>query len=162
MTVITDLQPFRLETARKLGADYAIDITKKDPVARAMEITDGVGLDCVIEAVGHYHLVEGQEAPLAQAVKMIRNGGRIVAAGLGEQLSAVHFKTLVLKEAQIIASRVTLGEFPRAIQLLAKGLLHPELLVTDQMALGEITAAFDKVDQEGPDTIKVVVNVQDA
>jgi 2-desacetyl-2-hydroxyethyl bacteriochlorophyllide A dehydrogenase len=162
LTLIADLQPFRLETARKLGVDYAIDITKEDPVARAMELTDGVGLDCVIEAVGHYHLVEGQEAPLAQAVKMIRSGGRVVTAGMGEQHSSVHFKTLVLKEAQIIASRVTLGEFPRAIRLLAKGLLHPELLVTHQMALSEITAAFDKVDQESPDTIKVVLNVQDA
>ena len=161
LTIVTDLQPFRLETARKLGADYAIDITQEDPVARVLEITDGIGVDCVIEAVGHYHLAQDQEAPLAQAVKMIRNGGRIVTAGLGEQLSAVHFKTLVLKEAQIIASRVTLGEFPRAIQLMAKGLLHPELLVTHQMALGEITAAFDKVDQEDPRTIKVVLNVQD-
>ena len=115
-----------------------------------------------VDLIGHYHEVEGQEAPMAQAVHMIRNGGRVVTAGLGEQLSAVHFKTLVIKEAQIIASRVTLGEFPRAIRLLAKGLLHPELLVTHQMALGEITAAFDKVDQEDPDTIKVVLNVQDA
>jgi threonine dehydrogenase-like Zn-dependent dehydrogenase len=160
MTIVTDLQPHRLETARKLGADFAIDINQEDPVQRVMAITQGFGVDCVIEAVGHYHLVEGQEAPLAQAVKMIRNGGRIVTAGLGEQLSAVHFKTLVIKEAQIIASRVTLGEFPRAIRLMAKGLLHPELLVTDQMALRDITAAFEKVDREDPSTIKVVLNVQ--
>jgi L-gulonate 5-dehydrogenase len=111
--------------------------------------------------VGHYHAVEGQEAPLAQAVKMIRTAGRIVTAGLGEQPSAVHFKTLVLKEAQIIASRVTLGEFPRAIRLMAKGLLHPELLVTDQMTMRDITTAFEKVDREDPSTIKVVLNVRE-
>jgi len=35
-----------------------------------------------------------------------------------------------LKEAQIIASRVTLGEFPRAIQMMNRGLLHLELLIT--------------------------------
>ena len=161
MTIVTDIQPFRLETARKLGADYAIDITQEDPVERVMEITQGVGVDCVIEAVGHYHVVEGQEAPLAQAVKMIRNAGRIVTAGLGEQLSSVHFKTLVLKEAQIIASRVTLGEFSRAIRLMAKGLLHPELLVTNQMALRDVGSAFEKVDREDPSVIKVVLNVKE-
>ena len=160
MTIVTDIQRFRLETARKLGADYAIDITQEDPVERVMEITQGVGVDCVIEAVGHYHVVEGQEAPLAQAVKMIRNAGRIVTAGLGEQLSSVHFKTLVLKEAQIIASRVTLGEFSRAIRLMAKGLLHPELLVTNQMSLRDIGSAFEKVDREDPSVIKVVLNVR--
>ncbi len=127
MTIVTDLQPFRLETARKLGADYAINIKDEDPVERVLEITGGVGADCVIEAVGHYHLVEGQEAPLAQAVDMIRTAGRVVTTGLGDQQSAVRFKTLVLKEAEIIASRVTRGEFPRAIRLMSRGLLHPEI-----------------------------------
>jgi len=160
LTIVADLQPFRLETARKLGADYTVNIVQEDPVARVMEITQEVGVDCVIECVGHYHLFEGQEAPLAQAVKMIRSAGRIVTAGLGEQLSPVHFKTLVLKEAQIIASRVTLGEFPRAIRLMSKGLVHPELLVTEQVPLRDVTAAFAKVDRDDPDTIKVVLDVQ--
>jgi L-gulonate 5-dehydrogenase len=160
LTIVTDLQSFRLETARKIGADYLINIGQEEPVQRVMEITKGIGVDCVIECVGHYHLVEGQEAPLAQAVRMIRTGGRIVTAGLGEQVSALHFKTLVIKEAQIIASRVTCGEFPRAIRLLSKGLVHPELLVTHQMSLRDITAAFAQVDMENPDTIKVVLDIQ--
>jgi L-gulonate 5-dehydrogenase len=159
ITIVTDLQPFRLETAQKLGADFALNVNDVDPVAWIMEYTNGVGVDCVIEAVGHYHLPQGQEAPLAQAVKMIRSGGRIVTAGLGEQLSALHFKTLVLKEAQIIASRVTRGEFPRAIQMMSRGLLHPDLLITDVMPLENITAAFAQVDQEDPSTIKVVLEI---
>jgi len=159
MTLATDLQPFRLETAQKLGVDHALNINEVDPVEWVMEWTDGVGVDCVIEAVGHYHLPEGQEAPLAQAVKMIRNGGRVVTAGLGEQLSPVHFKTLVLKEAQIIASRVTLGEFPRAVQMLSRGLLHPDLLVTDVQPLDNVTAAFQQVDREDPETIKIVLEL---
>ena len=162
LTIVTDLQPLRLEIARRLGADYVLDIKQEDPVQRTLELTQGLGVDCAIEAVGHYHVVEGQEAPMAQAVKMIRAGGRIVTTGMSEQLSAIHFKTLVLKEAQVIASRVTLGEFPRAIRLLSKGLLHPELLITHQMALRDIGAAFDRVDQENPDTLKVVLNVQEA
>jgi threonine dehydrogenase-like Zn-dependent dehydrogenase len=162
LTMATDLQPFRLEIARRLGADHALNTSEVDPVERILEITEGIGVDCVIEAVGHYHLIEGQQAPLAQAVKLVRNGGRIVTTGLGEQLSAVHFKTLVLKEAQIIASRVTRGKFPRAIRMLEKGLLHPELLITAQMPMRDIAAAFNKVDQEDPDTIKIVLNVQEA
>ena len=159
VTIVIDLQPFRLETAKKLGAEFTLNIHEVDPVERVLELTHGFGVDCVIEAVGHYHLPEGQEAPLAQAVKMIRNGGRIVTAGLGEQLSAVHFKTLVLKEAQIIASRVTRGEFPRAIQMMSRGLLHPELLITDVKPLEDITSAFAQVEREDPVTIKVVLEI---
>jgi len=162
MTIVTDVQPFRLDMARKLGAAYTINVAEQDPLERVMEMTQGAGVDCVIECVGHYHEVAGREAPLAQAVKMIRTAGRIVTAGLGEQLSAVHFKTLVLKEAQIIASRVTLGEFPRAIRLMDKGLLHADWLITDQMPLKDITTAFDKVDGQDPRTIKIVLDVQAA
>jgi 2-desacetyl-2-hydroxyethyl bacteriochlorophyllide A dehydrogenase len=158
-SMVTDLQSFRLETAQKLGVDVALNINEADPVEVVLELTDGVGVDCVIEAVGHYHLPEGQEAPLAQAVKMIRNGGRIVTTGLGEQLSAVHFKILVLKEAQIIASRVTRGEFPRAIQMMSRGLLHPNLLITDIQPLEDISAAFAQVDREDPETIKIVLEI---
>jgi threonine dehydrogenase-like Zn-dependent dehydrogenase len=159
-TIITDVQPFRLETARKLGADFAINAADEDPVARVMEITRGEGVDCVIECVGHFHDIAGRESPLQQAVQMIRTAGRIVTCGLGEQLSSVHFKTLVIKEAEIIASRVTLGEFPRAIRLMEKGLLHPELQVTHELPLREIGAAFAQVDREDPRTIKVVLDVQ--
>ena len=158
-TIVTDVQPFRLTTAQKLGADFVVNINKINPIERVLELTDGIGVDCVIEAVGHYHLPEGQESPLAQAVKMIRSGGRVVTTGLGDQLSAVHFKTLVLKEAQIIASRVTRGEFSRAIQMMSRDLLHPDLLVTDVMPLEAIAEAFKQVDQEHPETIKVVLEI---
>jgi L-gulonate 5-dehydrogenase len=93
---------------------------------------------------------------------MIRPAGRIVTAGLGEQLSALHFKTLVLKEAQIIASRVTRGEFPRALRLMAKNLLHPELLITHRIPLAEVTTAFEMVDCENPDVIKVILDIANA
>jgi alcohol dehydrogenase len=158
--IMADLQPQRLAIARQLGAAHCLDINQLDLVAAVMELTEGVGVDCVIEAVGHYHELPGQESPLAQAVKMIRNGGRIVTAGLGEQLSPIHFKTLVIKEAEIIASRVTLGEFPRAIRMMSLGLLHPHLLITQKLALREITQAFEKVDQEDPDTLKIVMDVR--
>jgi threonine dehydrogenase-like Zn-dependent dehydrogenase len=157
--MVVDIAPFRLETARKLGAELCCDATRENPVEFVLEQTEGIGADCVIECVGHYHELPEREAPLAQAVKMIRNGGRIVTAGLGEQLSSVHFKTLVLKEAEIIASRVVAGEFSRALRLMGKGLLHPELLITHQSPLEQVADAFSKVDAEAPEVIKIVLDV---
>ncbi len=160
LTIATDLLPFRLETARKLGADVVVNLHDEDPLDRVMELTNGVGVDVVIEAVGHFHTPNNMEGPLAQAVKMIRNGGRIVTCGLGEQLTPVHFKTLVIKEAAIIASRVTCGEYPRALRMMAKNLLHPELLITHQMPMRDVTEAFSIVDRDDPDTIKIVLDTQ--
>jgi threonine dehydrogenase-like Zn-dependent dehydrogenase len=160
-TIMCDLAPFRLDTARALGADHVVDIRHDDPVERARELTRGVGVDCVIECVGHAHEIPGREPPLAQAVQMIRHGGRVVTAGLGEQLTPVHFKTLVMKEGEIIATRVTAGEFPRALRLLAKRLLHPERLITHEMPIQDAAAAFKLVDSEDPGTIKVVLNMHE-
>lgn len=158
-TMVIDIAPFRLETARKLGAEHCCDATELDPVDFVLQETQGVGADCVIECVGHYHELPEREAPLAQAVKMIRNGGRIVTAGLGEQLSSVHFKTLVLKEAEIIGSRVVAGEFSRALRLMGKGLLHPELLITQKSPLEQVADAFAELDTEEPEVIKIVLDV---
>lgn len=159
-TIATDLLPVRLATAQKLGADVVVNLHAEDPLERVMDLTDGVGVDVVIEAVGHFHTPNNMEGPMAQAVKMIRNGGRIVTCGLGEQLTPVHFKTLVIKEASIIASRVTLGEYPRALRMMAKGLLHSDLLITHQMPMREVTEAFSIVDRDDPDTIKIVLDTQ--
>ena len=158
---VTDRHRFRLDLAARLGADEVIDISEANPVDAILEKTQGIGVDCVIEAVGHYHCFAGQEPPLGQAARIVRNGGRIVTAGLGEQLTPVHFKTLVLKEAELIASRVTQGEFPRAIRLMSKGLLHPELLISRERPISQAAEAFAELDQEPPDTIKVVLKVQD-
>jgi L-gulonate 5-dehydrogenase len=162
LAIAVDVDEFRLGIARRLGAEYAIDLRAEDPVERVLELTHGEGADCVIECVGHWHEVPGREGPLAQAVKMVRSGGRIVTAGLGEQPTNVHFKSLVIKEAQIIASRVSLGEFPRAIRMLGKGLLHPELLITDQLPMRDVGKAFARLDAEDPRMIKMVLDVQAA
>jgi threonine dehydrogenase-like Zn-dependent dehydrogenase len=158
---VTDFQPSRLAMAKRLGADRVIDISREDPVVDFLDQTDAVGVDCVIEAVGHYRVFGDQAPPLAQASQMVRHGGRIVTAGLGEQTTAVHFKTLVLKEVELIASRVTRGEFPRAIHLMSRGLLHPQLLISREMPAAEAPAAFAELDRESAETIKVVLNTRD-
>lgn len=162
LAIAVDVDPFRLGIAERLGAEHTILASREDPVDRVLDITDGEGADCVIECVGHWHAVPGRDSPLAAAVRMVKSGGRIVTAGLGEEPSSVVFKTLVMKEAQIIASRVSLGEFPRAIRLLGKGLLHPELLITDRLPMREVAQAFERLDAEDPKMIKMVLDVQAA
>jgi len=40
--------------------------------------------------------------------------------------------------------------------------LHPELLVTQQIVLKDVTRAFEQVDRDEPSTIKIVLSVQDS
>ncbi|MCL4819147.1 MAG: alcohol dehydrogenase catalytic domain-containing protein [Vicinamibacteria bacterium] len=159
--IAVDVDPARLAIAARLGAEATIDARHVDPVEQVLELTDGIGADCVIECIGHWHDVPGRAEPLEQAVRMLRSAGRIVTAGLGDQPTSVHFRSLVIKEAQIIASRVSLGEFPRALRMLDKGLLHPALMITDRLPMREVGRAFERLDAEDPRMIKMVLDVQD-
>src|SRR5689334_4581396 len=50
--IVVDGVPARLETARRLGADHAVDFKAMDPVNAIMELTGGRGVDVAIEALG--------------------------------------------------------------------------------------------------------------
>ena len=67
----------RIEVAKKLGADYVIDVQKEDPLARIMEITGGKGVDVALDCTagaGTIPILLGIEA-------LKRKGGTIVVQG---------------------------------------------------------------------------------
>ncbi len=97
--------------------------------------------------VGTYHEIQGQEGPVQQAVKVSRSGGRIVVMGLGSQLTPIFWKECVYKELQIVGSRVTLGDFPRALRLMESGKFHTELLVSEVLKLTELNKAFQLLEK---------------
>jgi threonine 3-dehydrogenase len=74
----TDLRPYRLELARRMGADRAIDSAREDAVAAVKAETGGHGADVVLEMSGHPDGVR-------QAFKMLRRGGRISLLGIPSQ-----------------------------------------------------------------------------
>ncbi|HEX9131325.1 MAG TPA: L-threonine 3-dehydrogenase, partial [Ktedonobacteraceae bacterium] len=65
----------RLDIATKMGADHVINPREVDPVQKILDVTDGLGVDVVLEMSGH---------PLAirQGFKVLRNGGRISLLGI--------------------------------------------------------------------------------
>ena len=74
----TDIRPYRLDLARRMGADRVIDSTKEDPVAVVKGETGGEGADVVLEMSGHGEGVK-------QSFKMLRRGGRISLLGIPSQ-----------------------------------------------------------------------------
>jgi len=152
-----DVLDNRLEIAEKLGADLTINASIDDPVKKILSQTGGFGVDRVIECVGTYVEIAGQTGPVQQAVKIARSGGRIVVMGLGSQLTPVFWKEAVLKELQIVGSRVTLGDYPRALRLMALQKFHPNLLISDVVALNEIDKAFHLLEEKPDQYIKILV-----
>lgn len=74
LVIAVESVPRRQELARFYGADVVVDYTREDVVARILELTDGVGVDTAIEALG---------SPLTfqQAIKVTKPGGTISNIG---------------------------------------------------------------------------------
>jgi threonine dehydrogenase-like Zn-dependent dehydrogenase len=154
-----DILENRLEIAKKIGAELTFNARKKNPVEEILFLTDGLGVDRVIETVGTAAEIENRDMPVEQAVRMARHGGRIVVMGMGSQSTPVFWKEFVEKEIQLVGSRVTLGDFPRALSLMSQGRFHPELLISKEWSLEETGEAFRFL-EEAPDLfLKFLIKV---
>ena len=71
--IVVDAYPLRCEIARKLGPDAVIDVSRTDPVAEVLRLTDGAGADVVVECVGGNMGIRS----FRQAQRMLAPGGAI-------------------------------------------------------------------------------------
>jgi (R,R)-butanediol dehydrogenase/meso-butanediol dehydrogenase/diacetyl reductase len=123
----------RLELAREQGA---VPVPAEDAAAAIDRITDGAGVDVVIDAVG---LPPTWELAVAAA----RFGGRIEAIGLGAPEGSLAYHAVVTKGLSITGSFACVeADFRRAIELLAAGDPDPRGWITP-MSLADGQGAFE-------------------
>src|SRR6202034_4733111 len=85
--VSIDLADSRLESALRFGADITINNGREDPLALTMEMTDGLGVDVALEAVG-------VPATFELAAELIRPGGRVANIGVHGHSATLHLAHL--------------------------------------------------------------------
>jgi threonine dehydrogenase-like Zn-dependent dehydrogenase len=116
--VAIDIDPEKLELARRLGATDVIDARHDDPAATVLELTGGHGVDVALEASG------GAGGPVT-AIALTRRGGTVVIIGLQQQPVALDLLDLTLREIDVRSSmaHVLADDLPDALELLADGRL---------------------------------------
>jgi threonine dehydrogenase-like Zn-dependent dehydrogenase len=146
----------RLEVAKSLGADEVIDVQKEDALGRIMEITDGRGVDVVIDCT-----VGSGSAPTLLGIEATkRRGATMVVQGEGNQefpnfpIGRLTRKGMTLKSAR--------GHSYRAVELalhqLAARRFPLHLMTTHRFRLEEVDLAIKSVGGEGaPGAIHVSV-----
>lgn len=106
--VACDIDDEKLELAKKVGAAYSINSMTEDVHARVQEITNGFGLDVVIEAVG-------SPVTYVTAVNEVGFTGRVVCIGYAKTEISFQTKLFVQKELDIRGSRNATPEDFRAV-----------------------------------------------
>ncbi len=160
--IIFDTVDHSLEVARKLGADAVVNAAREDPVEAARAFTGGRGVDIAFECVG------GERMPttLPQATRMARRGGRVVIVGgfdPGETAIPLEWQRIQMSEIQLIPSasfalRDIYPEEAEVLELIARGKLRTQELITHRFPLDEINRAFE-VAQAKDDTGAIFVGL---
>jgi alcohol dehydrogenase len=134
--VAVDLDDSRLAKALDFGADVVINSGDEDSVARIMELTDGLGADVAIEAVGIPETFE-------LCAEVIRPGGRVANVGVHGHPATLHLEKLWIRDVLISTGLVDTFTTPKLLKLIASGRLDPTVFATHRFPLGEAMQAYD-------------------
>jgi 2-desacetyl-2-hydroxyethyl bacteriochlorophyllide A dehydrogenase len=142
---------FKNELAGQLGADAAIE-SGQDAVAKVLEQTEGRGADLVIESTGVM-------ASIAAAIRMARFGGRVLLFGISNAKTGdLPFYDLYWKELMLINSRAATAEdFPAMIDMVARGVVRLEPLITHRMGLDDLGAALGMLEDGNDRRLKIIL-----
>jgi alcohol dehydrogenase len=150
-TVSIDLTDSRLESAKRFGADTTINNGRENAVAQIMELTDGLGADVALEAVGVPDTFE-------LATELIRPGGRVANIGVHGRPATLHLEKLWTRDVTITTGLVDTNTIPQLMKLVAGGRLDPTVFATHRFGLQDTMAAYDTfADASKTNALKVVL-----
>jgi len=152
--VAVDLADARLEKARRFGADVTINNGTEDAVARVMALTDGLGADVAIEAVGVPETFE-------LCTDLIRPGGRVANVGVHGRPATLHLEKLWIRDVTITTGLVDTSTTARLLKLIAEGRLDPLPFATHRYPLSAVMTAYDTFAAAAEtDALKVVLEAE--
>lgn len=142
----------RLETAKKLGFEEAVDITKEDPVEAVRALTDGLGVDVCYES-------SGAKGTVGQGVRMARRGGAVVMLGVAPDgvMEEIPFKYTTANEITIYGSKANPNTGWKVMELIKGGNLYVKDLVTHTFDLEQVADAVDTFINRKDGAMKVVI-----
>jgi L-iditol 2-dehydrogenase len=148
--IAVDINEFRLDLAKKLGADKLINPLKSDLSEAVLQETEGKGANVTLEAVGY-------AKTFADAVSITRMGGYVVAIGNLEKKAEFDLQQLVAKEHTFTGSYASSGEFRDCIELVASGKINVEPLISDVLPMQDGPDAFDRLLKAEENLLKIVL-----
>lgn len=146
----TNVDSERLEIAKnELGADVIIDVTKEDLQQRIKEITDGTGVDVVLEC-------SGSGLATAAGIEAVKKQGQFIQIGLAGAPFEVNFERICFKEIKVTGSLGSVWtSWKHAIRLLESGQINLKRLASHSFSIDEWEKAFKVF--ENKEGLKVLI-----
>src|SRR4051812_20329337 len=148
--IAVDTNKFRLQKALEFGATDAVEVgpgTVSDVVA----LTDGLGVDVAIEAVGY-------PETLRTAAALVRPGGRIANIGVHGVPVELPMQDLWIQNVTLTMGLVDTVSIPTLMTMVASGRIPAERMGTHSFTFGQIAEAYDVFENAAAnEALKVVI-----
>jgi threonine 3-dehydrogenase len=141
LVIATDTEPYRLELARAMGADLALDAADPATEERIGDATGGDGVEVVLE-------MSGAPPALAQALRAATRGGSISLLGIFAEPPEVDLSELVIMKGlrlHGIYGRRIYDTWERTQALLRSGSLDVSPIITHRLDLADWERAFELI-----------------
>jgi L-iditol 2-dehydrogenase len=153
--IATDISEYRLEAARRLGADIAIN-AKEDLPSRLRQANQGLLADLVI-------VCTGAPPAITQALKLVERGGTILffATTNPSTTTLISMNELFWRTEITITSSYggSPGDYQTALDLIGAKTIPVSQMITHRLPLSKTGLGFQLV-AEGQNSIKVIIEPQ--
>ena len=134
--VAIDVADSRLHSAQsQFGADETVNSSADDAVEAIRGLTNGLGADVAIEAVGIPETFE-------LCTELVRPGGRVANIGVHGHPATLHLETLWIKNVTITTGLVDTHSTPTLLKLVSEGRIDPLPFGTHNFGLGDILESY--------------------
>jgi threonine dehydrogenase-like Zn-dependent dehydrogenase len=157
LVIAVESKPDRQELSKRMGADSIVDPTQGDAVEQIMDLTDGLGVDSAIEAVG-------LPVTFENCIKVTKPGGVISNIGYhgeaGDSLRiplpefGLGMGDKTIRTALCPGGKEVMG---RLLRLLETGRIDPTLLTTHRFPFAEVEKAFHMMETKADNIIKPLI-----
>jgi len=149
--VATDKLAHRVDAAQRFGADQAFLVNEASWLNEIDAATNGRGVDVAFEAAGTQDAVD-------TAFATVSPGGKVVLAGIpGDDSTSFSASTARRKGLTIKLVRRMKHTYPRAIELVSKGLVDVRSVVTHRFPLEDAVEAFRVAERR--EGLKIIIEV---
>ncbi len=145
-----DIDDAKLEMAARLGADAGFNPRRTDVPAAVRERTAGRGADVALEVVG-------ATEPVRTAIASVRKGGAVTLVGNLSPAVELPLQMVVTRQIRLQGSCASSGEYPACIELLARGAIQVQPLISAVAPLREGPAWFERLYNKEPNLMKVIL-----
>ncbi|MEO6394745.1 MAG: galactitol-1-phosphate 5-dehydrogenase [Devosia sp.] len=146
-----DIDDGRLAMAKQFGADVVINGNNSDAAKEIVAATGGAGADVALEAVG-------ATGTIKTAIASVRKGGALCLVGNISASVELPLQSVVTRELTLYGTCASQGEYPECIELMSRGIVNVEPLISARAPLAEGADWFARLHAREPGLMKVVLN----